>query len=449
MYIKLSTAVISVIIFFSFLLLIDISNDFDAEASPSIFGNTSLHVEEYFPGKPGFHPVSMTFIGQDDILLTEKLHGRVNRITNGTLLPEPLVDVPVANKVESGMLGVASKKTDDGKTLVFVYYTLSGGNEDSLDVYENVTSKGSVLERYELWNNKLVNPKILLYINSSSLPPLQNGGQHVGGKVAVGPDGNIYAQVGDGMNQKTFAQNYQNGTLPNGTGGILRVSDEGFPVDPPIDIPSMKYYYSYGMRNGFGMDFDPETGRLWNAEVGSVIGDEINLVFPGFNSGWSKISGPRNYSAVESPTGFNYIMTPKENPENLLNFNGSGVYSEPEFSWNSPVTPTAIKFLDSDKLGSEYENDLLVGEFSGGQINQSKIYRFDLNEARDAFELSGRLKDNYANTPEELENITFATGFEIITDIQVGPDGYPYVLTFDWGYENPSGKIYRIVPHSE
>lgn len=48
-------------------------------------------------------------------------------------------------------------------------------------------------------------------------------------------------------------------------------------------------YYGYGIRNSFGIYFDPITGKLWDTENGPNYGDEINLVEPGFNSGWSQI----------------------------------------------------------------------------------------------------------------------------------------------------------------
>ena len=47
-------------------------------------------------------------------------------------------------------------------------------------------------------------------------------------------------------------------------------------------------YFAYGLRNSFTIAFDPITGRLWDAENGPEYGDEINLVQPGFNSGWNK-----------------------------------------------------------------------------------------------------------------------------------------------------------------
>ena len=53
----------------------------------------------------------------------------------------------------------------------------------------------------------------------------------------------------------------------------------------------MARYYAYGMRNSFGMDFDPVTGKLWDTENGPWWADEINIVEPGFNSGWKKVQG--------------------------------------------------------------------------------------------------------------------------------------------------------------
>ena len=47
------------------------------------------------------------------------------------------------------------------------------------------------------------------------------------------------------------------------------------------------YHLPYSLRNTFGMDFDPITGNLWDTENGNTFGDEINLVKPGFDSGWS------------------------------------------------------------------------------------------------------------------------------------------------------------------
>jgi hypothetical protein len=57
------------------------------------------------------------------------------------------------------------------------------------------------------------------------------------------------------------------------------------------DHSPLNKYYAFGIRNGFGPAFDPVTGKLWDTENGSGYGDEMNLVEPGFNSGWLRVQG--------------------------------------------------------------------------------------------------------------------------------------------------------------
>ena len=254
--------------------------------------------------------------------------------------------------------------------------------------------------------------------------PTDPGVWHHGGEITVGPDNNVYAVIGDlGAKDdpaKTKAQNFQNGPEPDGRAGILRVTQDGKEVDGILgdDYP-LNLCYAYGIRNSFGMDFDPQSNYLWDTENGVYSGDEINLVKPGFNSGWAQVMGVPN---IEK----NYYF----NASNLVDFDGKGEYSDPKFSWAYSVAPTAIKFLDSEKLGKEYENDMFVGD-----VNYGYIYHFDLNANRTELILDGPVKDNIAYTPD----IAFAKGFGGgITDLQVGPDGYLYVLS--------DGGIYKILP---
>jgi glucose/arabinose dehydrogenase len=204
----------------------------------------------------------------------------------------------------------------------------------------------------------------------------------------------------------------------------------------PLDM-----YYAYGIRNSFGINFDPVTGNLWDTENGPDYADEINLVEPGFNSGWEKAQG------IWKPENDSGGSVAPEEPSNFANFGGNGKYSDPEFTWKLPVGVTSIKFLDSDKLGKEYENDLLVAD-----IHKGNIYHFELNAQRTELILKGALADKVADTDEEYKEILFASGFNGITDIEVGPDGYLYVLTFhertkaDRQHYYGQGAIYRIVP---
>ena len=74
----------------------------------------------------GLHrPTSMVFLGQDDFLVLEKDKGTVQRVTNGTIHDQPLLDLNVDNEGERGMLGISTMKSSDGRTFVFIYYTKS------------------------------------------------------------------------------------------------------------------------------------------------------------------------------------------------------------------------------------------------------------------------------------------------------------------------------------
>jgi hypothetical protein len=118
----------------------------------------------------------------------------------------------------------------------------------------------------------------------------------------------------------------------------------------------------------------------------------------------------------------------------LVSFGGDGIYRAPEFTWLPTIGPTALKFLDSAQLGTQYQNDMFVGD-----VNTGSLYHFKLNQQRDGLALTGALADKVANTQQESQQVVFGKGFGTITDLQVGPDGYLYVLTF-------GGSLYRIVP---
>jgi aldose sugar dehydrogenase len=384
-------------------------------------------------------PTTMAFLGPNDILVNEKLIGTVQRIIDGKIQPHPVLDVSVASQSERGMLGIAVAKPSDNNssspTYVFVSYTET--KVEGSDICPNLNycvpghdPIGNRLYRYEFDSNtgKLVNPMLLLDLPAIPGPP------HNGGKIIIGPDKNVYIGIGDVGKHRTESENSARSPA-DGTGGILRVTQDGQLVDnPPLgDTIPLALYYAYGMRNTFGMDFDPITGNLWDTENGPTYGDEINLVQPGFNSGWRAIQG-----FWETTGNGNYYSGRfTQHPTGLIDFGGKGKYRSPEFVWNNTSGPTAIKFLNSDKLGKQYQNDIFVADFHGGNI-----YHFKLNEDRTGLALGEPLADKIANKPAEMQQagIIFAKGFGSITDLEVGPyDGYLYVLTFD-------GTIYRIVP---
>jgi glucose/arabinose dehydrogenase/plastocyanin len=375
-------------------------------------------------------PTSMAFLGPNDLLVTEKETGKVIHIVDGQIQDEPALDVTVANSIERGLLGIAISKQPDGKTFVFISFTESGNEVDGSDVESNVDPAGNRLYRYEYVDGQLINPVLLLDL--TAIPP-NDRGEHNGGKIRIGPDNNIYFIVGEVGGHRTQAQNIEDGPPPNGLGGVLRITQDGQIIHgEPLfgnELP-LNLYYAMGIRNSFGMDFDPVTGNLWDTENGPYTGDEINLVFPGFNSGWSLIQGLSQ----------NDLLGSGATSDDLVYF-GKGSYAEPKLSWVTPIGITALKFLNSDKLGKQYQNNMFVGD-----INNGLLYRFILNDARDDISFdsgytgnTALLADKEVNDPKENQPFIFGQGFGGITDIEVGPDGFLYVLSY-------TGSLFRIVP---
>jgi glucose/arabinose dehydrogenase len=403
--------------------------------SPNV-NDPNLRVEEVFEGLE--LPTSMAFLGENDILVTEKDSGRVQRIVDGELQEEPVIDVQVANNDERGLLGVDISNTNgtgtaNNEQYVFLYFTESGGGEDGDDWSAGIPPAGTRLYRYNIVQGiegdddedtqvQLTNGTLLL-----DLPAIP-GPRYHGGPVAIGPDNNVYVVIGTVDHHETQSQNFEDGPAPDGTSGVMRITQEGEVANIQgvisDDIP-LNLYYGYGMRQSFGMEFDPVTGNLWDTENGPDQYDELNLVEPGFNSGWRDVSGLAG-RAVDLDI-----------EEDLVNFDGRGRYSDPEFTWQQTVAPTGLDFLDSRGLGATYQNDLFVGDYNNGNL-----YHFDLNESRTQLVLGGGLADRALDPGDQVGDILFGTGFGGITDVKVGPDGYLYVLTF----QDDGGSIFRIVP---
>ncbi|HVD37155.1 MAG TPA: PQQ-dependent sugar dehydrogenase, partial [Nitrososphaeraceae archaeon] len=397
-------------------------------------------------------PTSMAFIGnQGDMLILEK-SGEVILFVSENKSKITLLNFTVNDQTERGLLGVAvinnnnnnmsalhttaiparsnnqtittrenstndstSTTTSPSSTSTFVFFYLTeASKEDRSHVL------GNRIYRFE-WNDtdkSLSNGKLILDL------PVLPGENHNGGKlIADSENRHIYAVIGD-LNRRGMLQNFKNGSLPDDTSVILRINPDGSPAqgNPFIDVSrtdgrysNLSKYYAYGIRNSFGLALDPVTGILWDTENGLADFDEINIVRPGFNSGWTKVMGPIGRSNVT--------------PENdLVNFLGSSSYADPVFSWGSTQGVTDIEFYDSDKLGDDYANNIFVGDANNGDL-----YYFEVDEDRSGlrFGQAGLSDDLIASNERQRAEVIFGTGFpSSITDIQTGPDGYLYVLTF-------------------
>lgn len=377
-------------------------------------------------------PTSMTFVDEDTILVLEKDTGMIRVVNNGTLEKNPALAVRVDPNAERGLLGIdilergiGQSKDDD---FVFIYLTEETNENGKGDSVRNR------VYRYNWNGTDLSNPVLLLDL------PGEPGPYHNGGKIKVGPDEQLYVVIGDLTSPSTILQNHvlDSDAIPNNTSVIIRIdplngnpsSDNPFKNQSQndlIDNFSLDYYYAYGIRNSFGLSFDPITGSLWDTENGEDKFDETNLVKPGFNSGWYKIMGP--------------ISRNKNFSENDLVMLNNSYYSDPKFSWFKPIGVTDLEFYNSSRLGNKFSNNIFVGG-----INAGDLYFFKIDDNRTAIRIdpsmSGHtdLTDSIADPQDDLSPALFARGFSgRITDIETGPDGYVYVLTYS------DGRLYRIV----
>jgi glucose/arabinose dehydrogenase len=350
-----------------------------------------LVVEEYIPHLQ--HPTSIAFVDDETLLILHKNDGTVRVARNGVLDSRPALDVSVANEREQGMLGIAVK----GST-VYLYFTESandGGEAISKRVYKYT------------WNGQeLVDPVLV-----KDLPATRP--YHNGGAMAVAPDGTVYLVVGD-TGRYGLLQNNVGGELFPDTSVIMPVEPEG-------------PYYAIGIRNSFGMAFDPVTGKMWITENGNADYDEVNLVEPGFNSGWNQAMGRATDDQIAK----------------MVSDYGNYSYADPKFSWQRTVAPAGLTFVDSDSDSlSRYGNSLFVGD-----CNFGNIYRFELNEERDGFVINDPgLADWVANSDDSTSEIVFGERFGCVTDLDVGPDGLLYITTYS---PFTTSAIYRLVPKSD
>ena len=361
-------------------------------AEPIIYDDDYM-VEKFATGLQ--YPTTMYFVG-DDILVLEKNTGKVIRISdNGVLYNEPALDVPVIQDNEAGLLGIVYLSNH-----VYLSFTESLSGFDKRD-RENARN---AVYQYDWNGEKLTNPILIKEL------PGHLSSIHHGGVITTGLNNEIYFVIGDQEQRTTFQNIPIDATYE--TGSIFKIDTES---KNSVEL------FAIGIRNSFGLAVDPVTGYLWDTENGIDKFDEINLVKPGFNSGWISIMGPSYRVDAD-------LSTLNQKP--FENF----VYSDPEFSWHVTVAPTAIAFPDKDSF-ERYSDWLFVGDYNNG-----RIYNFQLNSDRTGFVFyNQKLSDLVLDDNDEVDEILFAKGFQGVTDIKFH-DGAMYVVVIG------DGSIYKISP---
>jgi aldose sugar dehydrogenase len=422
-------------------------------------------------------PIHLAFLGANDLLVLEKTSGRVLRIVDGGA-PVTVLDLAVNSASERGLLSIALHPDFPGNPGVYLFWTESESGEDSADLAD-VPLLGNRVDRF-VWNGSTLtlaqNLIRLRAFQADAGQPLR--GNHNGGVIRFGPDGRLYIQMGDN-GRRGQLQNLEFGPFGPGlpddqfggpepdnahlTGVILRLNDDGTaPQDNPFFAhgaevggevgANIQKIFAYGIRNGFGMAFDPVSGDLWEQENGDDSFSELNRVEPGMNSGWVQIMGPADrvpqFKQIETSPEFfglqqirwpptNIADTPEEALARLFMLPGAH-FSAPEFAWKFEVAPGGIGFIESRALGPQYENDLIMGGarpfLLGGHLFHFNLTGNRRRIAVDDPRLEDRVADNVAKFEiTESETLLFGENFGTVVDVRTGPNGNLYVVSIDHG----------------
>jgi glucose/arabinose dehydrogenase len=387
-----------------------------AVASAQTVSDPALTVSPVVPVFTLNQPTQVRFLGIADLLVTEKGTGRIQRIVNGSLLPAPVLDLDVCNENERGLIGLALDPAFDTNHYAYVTYSATTGG-DGGPWLENRLSR-------LVWDGTSFGSELVLKTFGSAADGQEQGPNHDGGPIRFGPDNMLYGVAGDLNRNRAEQNNLAQASLSALVGGVYRLTADGvIPPDNPFassPTAGFRRWFGYGVRNSYGLAFDPLTGNVWDTENGPDAYDEINRVASGFNSGWYRIMGP--------------VSRDPEGTSDLVQLPGSA-YSDPEFSFFNTIAITGLAFLANSSFGASYQDALLVGDFNFGQL-----YLFRLNANRDGFVLAGGVADRVADDATERDAVRFGSGFGGIADVEIGPDGSAYVV--DLGL----GTVYRILP---
>jgi aldose sugar dehydrogenase len=441
-------------------------------------------------------PVSLAFLDKDEMLVLEKASGQVKHVVDGAVR-RVVLDLAVNSASERGLLGVALHPKFRKNGWIYLFWSESRTGADSTAA-DAVRLMGNRIDRFEWDGRALEFDRGIMQLRSFQLDAGQQlRANHDGGVLRFGPDGKLYAIVGD-TGRRGQLQNLVNGPFGPGipddqfggpepddahtTGMIVRLNDDG---SAPRDNPffrvgrsmggevgaNVQRLFAYGLRNSFGMAFDPRSGDLWEQENGDDSFSELNRVEPGMNSGWVQIMGPASrvaqFKAIETtmgpisdpfaPGGYfglqqvrwpptNIADTPTEALSRLFTLPGAR-FSDPELSWKFEVAPGGIGFLDSNALGRDYRNDLFMGG-ARNFLEGGHLFRIELTGNRRGVDTDDqRLADGVADNIHkweltESESLLFGRNFGVGTDVQTGPDGHLYVVSLDHGtvYEIHRGR---------
>ncbi|MFM5557699.1 PQQ-dependent sugar dehydrogenase [Aeromonas rivipollensis] len=324
------------------------------------------------------HPWGLALLPEGGYLIGER-PGRLLRIDAGgerhliSGLP------PIANQGQGGLLDLA---LDDEGWLYLSYSEPGDGGA------------GTAVARARLQKDALVDWQLLF-----RQQPKVAGGAHFGSRLVLTDDGYLFITLGDRYSERARAQ-----TLDNHLGKTVRLRKDGrVPADNPFvkTVGALPEIWSLGHRNMQGAALRPVSQQLWAHEHGPQGGDEVNLILPGHNYGWPKVTFGEEYGGGKIGVGQSAPgMTP------------------PLWVWVPSIAPSGMHFYQGE-LFKEWQGDLLVGALRGQALLRLRL-------AGDKIISEERLLTDLG---------------ERIRTIREGADGALYLLT-----DSGKGRLLKLTP---
>jgi glucose/arabinose dehydrogenase len=348
-------------------------------------------------------PWSLAFLPGGNIILTERLPGRMRILHKDGTVSKPL----------SGVSAVASPGAKDIGLLDVVLDPNFSSNRRvffSLFNYIDGTNTNTFIARARLDESALALTDATVIFRALPIMPSKRLGAKTGGRIVIDPAGNLLMTLGDRSDSPPWDVAQK---LDNHLGKVIRITPDGaVPKDNPfVGKPGvLPEIWAYGMRSPEGLAFDPKTGRLWQNDHGPRGGDELNIVEKGKNYGWPTVA-----RGIDYPGG----------PIGVTRMDGM---DEPGYFWDPVIAPSGLAFY-SGNLFPEWKNSMFVGGLRGALLDRLEI----------------------RNDKVVAEEPLLAELGTRIRDVRVGPDGAVYVLT-DSGTPTmspnppPTSKLLKLTP---
>ena len=304
-------------------------------------------------------PWGIHFIADDTALITEK-SGQLWRVTSEDRMEIKGIPASV-DKGQGGLLDVAIDP--DYAENGWVYLSFAHADEDNPKNRMTKIVRGKVSTGVWAQEQTLFQARAKDYLNS---------GHHFGSRITFDDKGHLYFGIGDRGNKEMS----QDLTKPNGK--IHRIMRDGsIPKDNPFIDTEGAYptIYSYGNRNPQGTIVHPETGVLWETEHGPKGGDELNVIKPGVNYGWPKISYGRNYSGT--------VLTPHTALPGM---------AQPVSQWTPSIAVCGLDVYTGD-LFPEWKGRLLVGALAYQTVRLIDVEGEDYLSETTLIKDQGRVRD--------------------------------------------------------